>query len=223
MNKKINPPVAIAILLFIASVFAFFIFRISGVEAPVEIKNQSKECPALTKFCSDGSPARMNPETCKWEPCPENNDAVQEKEASFGNSTKNWLDFENNKFGYKIKFSRAMTVNDKNLDDVMISLPISSDVIIPFEIKVIPTGKNYDLDAMLKKALAKDLEGGRSLNKEEIVIDGEKGYALSSCGKFECVTQKWAAVKDGRLYILRSIDGLPKDFELVFSTFRFIR
>ncbi|HRZ95221.1 MAG TPA: hypothetical protein P5262_01495 [Candidatus Moranbacteria bacterium] len=202
MNKKINPPVAIAIILFTASVFAFFLFKINDVEAPGEI-NVVKEAIKKTEL--------------------EKSEAAKNEKVSSEDLTKDWLEYKNYKYGYKIKFSKAMTVNDKNLDDVMISLPISSDVIIPFEIKVIPTGKNYDLDAMLKKALAKDLEGGRSLNKEEIVIDGEKGYALSSCGKFECVTQKWAAVKDGRLYILRSIDGLPKDFELVFSTFRFIR
>lgn len=202
MNKKINPPIAIAIILFAASVLAFFIFKINGAEAPGKTNDEKETVQKIVL---------------------ENNKTAENKEVFSEDLTKDWLEYKNYKYGYKIKFSRVMAVDDKNLDDVVISLPIASDVIIPFEIKIIPTGENYDLDTVLKKALAKDLEGGRSLNKEEIMIDGEKGYALSSCGKFECVTQKWAVVKDGRLYLLRSIDGLPKDFELMFLTFRFIK
>jgi hypothetical protein len=44
MNKKINPAVAIAIILFTASAFAFFLLKTNRVEAPAETKNQ-KETP----------------------------------------------------------------------------------------------------------------------------------------------------------------------------------
>lgn len=191
-GKKINLNVAIISILFVSSIIAFFLFKTKGAEAPA--MTQKIDVPQRD---------------------------IDEKSQAAG-ETDDWLDFKNYKYGYEIKFSRAMTVNDDNPGDVIVSFAFREDAVFLFEIKIIPTGKNYDFDAILKKALAKELEGGRILNKEEIMIDGEKGYALSNCGKFECMTQRWAVVKDGHLYLLRSVNALPKDFELMFSTFKFI-
>lgn len=201
MNKKINPSIAIAIILFATLIFAFFVLKTGKVEAPAEINNQAKV----------------------------ENNKISEEKMQTEDETNDWLDYKNYKYGYQVKFPRDWSVNDKNLANVYLFPQEMNKQIndlnekVTLEIKILPVSKNQNIDILVSSVLAEEIKNGRKISKEEVLISGEKGFAVSDCGKFECVTQKWAVINGGYFYFLNSKNGLMPQFDKIFSTFKFIK
>lgn len=140
-----------------------------------------------------------------------------------------WLDYKNFKYGYQIKYPRNWFVYGfSDLKDVYIqpSDEKNNDSSTPHEIslriQVVPFSGAGDIDKALGKLMANELQGGRRINKENMVIGGEDGYSVMHCGKFECWSGKWAVVKNNYLYFMDSRGALMPEFEKIKNTFDFI-
>lgn len=197
ISKGTAKKIIIAVsFIIIFTVLVFWFFYSKKAEAPVVSKNNVENVSVAPKESSKAA------------------DAIE-------NKVVDWLEYKNYQYNYSIKYPQNWTIEGKKLDKVKIVPQDFPDM--HFEITVIPVSENINIDELIKKTIADELSGGRRMNKEETKVAGINGYAVSSCGKFECVTQKWAVVSDGLFYFLNSKNGLRLEFEQIFSTFKLIK
>jgi putative hemolysin len=231
VNKKISFSFAIIVILLIGG-FLTFLFVVS-----IEKNNKNNKKNDSTQIANPASEycvnnegktqIRTNADGSQTGYCVFKNGNECEEWAYFRKECgkidiSDWNTFKNIKYGYQIKLSADWVVDDKNIDDI-IFLVVNKDYSASFEISVTSVKEEYNIDELIKKSLPNEVKEGRNINKEEIMVDGEKGYAISDCGKFECVTQKWAVVKNGKFYFMRSKGAMMREFDQVFATFKFIK
>ncbi len=240
MNKKISATFAIIVILLVGGFIAFIFAQ--GLNQNLDYTGNIN--PKIEKNTDKNINAKIsNPAS---EHCVNNEGKLEIKTGANGSQTgfcifkngkeceewayfrgecgkidiSDWISYKNFKYGYELKLPGEWTINDNIISQVIIS---SEKKDFPtFEISVIPLAKKYDIDSLIRKSLPDEVKNGRSIRKEETMIDGEEGYSVSDCGKFECITQKWAVVKNDKFYFFNSKNGLMPEFEQIFATFKFL-
>ena len=135
--------------------------------------------------------------------------------------SSDWNIYKSNIYGYEIKLPLSWINNDKGTG--IATFAVSSEKDSPvLEISTASVQDGYDIDQLIKKYLPEEVKQGRRIQKEEIMIGGEKGYYVIDCGKFECIDMKWAVVKNGKFYFLNSKNALMPEFKEMVATFRFL-
>lgn len=240
MNKKISTSFAIILIILLGSFLAFIL--VQGInQNQMEVnpdfaagKNEKNDKIQIANpasvYCKKQRgklEIRTNGDGSQTGYCKFENGRECEEWAYFrGECGKldisNWNTYKNIKYGYELKLPLNWVVNDRTINDVFFSVSSEKDS-LALEVKVTPVSGAYNIDNLLKESLPEEVKSGRNIQKEEIVVDGETGYSVMDCGKFECVTQKWAVVRNGKFYFINSKNGLMPEFEQIFATFKFIK
>jgi putative hemolysin len=242
MNKKISTTFAIIVILLAGGLLAFLFVQeinqeskkesvpVNKVNPKVEKNNNARIANPASEYCIKNrgkSEIKTNEDGSQTGYCKFENGRECEEWSYFrGDCGKidisDWNTYKNIKLGYEFKLPNDWFIDDKIIGKVVISSSAEKD--FPFlEIIAVPVSKEYNIDNLIKKYLPDEVRSGRTIQKEEIIIDGETGYSVMDCGKFECVSQKWAIVRNGNFYFLNSKKGLMKEFEQIFNTFKFLQ